>query len=55
MVTERDAGRVVGHNSGIIKKPPRGCGELVLYLDFDGVLHPNSAILRPKQGVCLDR
>lgn len=35
------------------KKPPRGLNQLVLYLDFDGVLHHENAIWHPRRGVYL--
>lgn len=34
-------------------RAPRGRGELVLYLDFDGVLHHENALIHPKRGVYL--
>lgn len=36
-----------------IKKPPRGRNGLVLYLDFDGVLHHENALWHPRRGVYL--
>ncbi|WP_233799802.1 HAD domain-containing protein [Paraburkholderia sp. HP33-1] len=33
--------------------PPRRCGGLVLYLDLDGCLHPESVYLHPKFGPIL--
>jgi hypothetical protein len=35
------------------KPPPRHRGGLVLFLDFDGTLHPASVYRHPKQGVFL--
>lgn len=32
-------------------KLPRGQGELLLYLDFDGVLHHENVLWRPRRGV----
>lgn len=34
-------------------KPPRGRNGLVLYLDFDGVLHHENALWHPRRGVYL--
>lgn len=34
-------------------KPPKGAGQLVLYLDFDGVLHHESVLWHPKRGAYL--
>ena len=31
-------------------KPPRGAGERILYLDFDGVLHHENCLWSPKRG-----
>lgn len=33
-----------------LPKPPRSSGELVLYLDFDGVLHHENVLWHPKRG-----
>ncbi|MEX3943336.1 HAD domain-containing protein [Paraburkholderia sp. BR10937] len=33
--------------------PPRSCGGLVLYLDYDGVLHPDAVCVDPKRGPIL--
>lgn len=35
------------------QKPPRGRNGLVLYLDFDGVLHHENALWHPRRGVYL--
>lgn len=37
----------------MIQKPPRGRNQLVLYLDFDGVLHHENALWHPRRGVYL--
>lgn len=34
-------------------RPPRGAGQLVLYLDFDGVLHHENVLWHPKKGAYL--
>lgn len=34
-------------------KQPRGAGQLVLYLDFDGVLHHEKVLWHPKRGAYL--
>lgn len=34
--------------------PPRGRNELVVYLDFDGVLHHENAMWHPRRGAYLD-
>lgn len=34
-------------------KSPKGAGELVLYLDFDGVLHHENVLWHPKKGAYL--
>ena len=36
------------------KPPRRGAGELVLYLDFDGVLHNENCLWHPRRGPYLD-
>jgi len=33
--------------------PARGRDGLLLYLDFDGVLHHENVIFRPRKGACL--
>jgi hypothetical protein len=35
------------------RKAPRGAGELLLYLDFDGVLHHENVLWHPKRGAYL--
>lgn len=32
------------------RKVPKGAGELILYLDFDGVLHHENVVWHPKKG-----
>ncbi len=32
-----------------LPKPPKGAGALVLYLDFDGVLHHENVLWHPKR------
>lgn len=39
--------------SGAVLKPPRGRDGLVLYLDFDGVLHHQNVLWHPKKGAYL--
>jgi hypothetical protein len=34
-------------------KAPKGAGELILYLDFDGVLHHENCLWHPRRGVYL--
>lgn len=36
-----------------VSKSPAGAGETVLYLDFDGVLHPENVVLHPGRGPVL--
>lgn len=40
-------------NSKIVKRNMRGCGEFVLYLDFDGVLHHENCLWHPRRGAYL--
>ena len=35
------------------RKAPKGAGELLLYLDFDGVLHHENVLWHPKKGAYL--
>jgi hypothetical protein len=35
------------------RKTPRGAGELIVYLDFDGVLHHENVLWHPKRGAYL--
>ncbi len=35
-------------------KAPKGAGELLLYLDFDGVLHHEDVCWHPKKGPCIE-
>ncbi len=35
-------------------KPPRGAGELLLYLDYDGVLHHENVLWYPRKGAVLE-
>ena len=43
-----------GHNTTIRGNVPRGAGALVLYLDFDGVLHHENCLWHPRRGAYLD-
>lgn len=36
-----------------VRKPPRGAGELILYLDFDGVLHHENVMWHHHRGAYL--
>lgn len=36
------------------RKTPKGAGELILYLDFDGVLHHENVLWHPKKGAYLE-
>lgn len=38
---------------GAPRKVPKGAGELILYLDFDGVLHHENVLWHPKKGAYL--
>lgn len=37
----------------LVQKTPVGRGQVVLYLDFDGVLHHENALWHPKRGAYL--
>lgn len=37
----------------MVTKGPRGCNQLVLYLDFDGVLHHENVLWHPRKGAYL--
>ena len=36
------------------QKAPKGAGELIVYLDFDGVLHHENCLWHPKRGPYLE-
>lgn len=44
---------MVSSQSAQIETPPRGRNSLLVYLDFDGVLHHENVIFRPRKGACL--
>lgn len=53
-VLERALHRIEGNVSADIKAPRRGRGELVLYLDYDGVLHYDGVFWTARRGIYLD-